>query len=138
MSVLVKKVSLKTREGLLEWLSRHPGTQALDPAVAAGPTHVIHSVQEVLKAFEQGNNIARTPEMELLVRVSGERQVSKAIQKAGVKADKAVFVCWSEDPEKTWQEFRQEFVLEEEEFRDPDKKSLLKAMEETAIFWMRA
>ncbi len=138
MNILVKKVFLKTSQGLADWIGNHNLVQVVSPEVVAGPTHAKHSVLEVLKAFEQQNNISRSPEMELLVRLSGERQVSRALEKARVKGDEAVFICWNEDCSRTWEEFKKEFVKKEVLFTDPDKSILLEAMEKTAVFWMRS
>jgi len=134
MDILIKKVSLKTNAGIQEWLESHPGCQVVDPGVTGGPTHIKHSVIEVLKAFEQGRNIARTKELEFLLRLVGERQVSKAVSKACVKNKEAVFVSWV--GKDSWRDFKACFVSKEREYTDLPEDRLLDMIEKSTLFWM--
>jgi len=131
MNIAIKKVSLNTKQGLLDWLENHPETQVVDASVVASKRHAEHAVKETLKAFDQGSNISKKPEPEFLIRITGERQLNKALLKSEVKDSNAVFVSWSE--KSVWPSFKKAFVKKETVFTE---KEDLDAIEKTSTFWL--
>ena len=68
--------------------------QLLDAGRVLGRDHVVSAFEHASRAFGQGTNSTGSLEVELLLYVSGERQISKAIDLAGVKARRPfVVVC---------------------------------------------
>ncbi|MBM4240256.1 MAG: hypothetical protein FJ150_01025 [Euryarchaeota archaeon] len=76
----------------------HPGCtiQLLNAEGVAGREHVLHAAIHALKAFERRKNIAKDLGIEICVRTSAQRQISKALDILGVREGKmnlcAVFV----------------------------------------------
>ncbi|MFN4133263.1 MAG: KEOPS complex subunit Cgi121 [Candidatus Hadarchaeales archaeon] len=66
--------------------------QAFDARAIAGPRHLVHAVTLCLAARERGKNIARTPEIDLLCWVAGEKQIEMAVRKVGVKSKSPIAI----------------------------------------------
>jgi KEOPS complex subunit Cgi121 len=58
---------------------------ALNADVIIGKEHLVSACKHAIKAFEKGKNIANKLETEILLYVCSERQIAKAIAKAGIK-----------------------------------------------------
>ena len=129
MDVIVKRVSFNNAVNADDFLKKHPGTQLVCPESVFSRKHVIICVEQALKAFRHGNNIARIPEVEFLVRLSGERQIKNALEKTHFNKE-AVFVCWGED---SFPDLKEEFPLEEKELEEREDKD---AIERSATFWL--
>ncbi len=76
--------------------NRHNNCELLliDSEAIAGFTHLKACINFAIKAFQQKNNIANSLKTEILLYLSGNRQISKAISKVGinVKTTKIVFL----------------------------------------------
>lgn len=59
--------------------------QLIDAEVVFGPGHVESAVAHASRAFEQKRNTCRELRAELMLYLSGERQISTAIKVAGIK-----------------------------------------------------
>ncbi|MHA1608370.1 MAG: KEOPS complex subunit Cgi121 [Candidatus Freyarchaeota archaeon] len=59
--------------------------QLFDASLVATWEHVFFSALNAVKAFNSGRGIARTIGMEFLVRMSGQRQISVALEMFGLK-----------------------------------------------------
>jgi KEOPS complex subunit Cgi121 len=73
---------------LLHTLRKNLGNiplQVLDAAYIAGKQHVLFATINALSAFKQGNNLSTHIEVEILLYLSAQRQISKAIELIGVK-----------------------------------------------------
>lgn len=57
----------------------------LDADMVCGRDHLISAVEHATRAFERGTNAASTLLMETLLYASGERQISRAVEKMGVR-----------------------------------------------------
>jgi len=66
--------------------SRGGWGQLLDAGHVAGRDHILSAADHARRAIERGLAASGTFELELLLYVSGERQISKAIEAAGVRA----------------------------------------------------
>ena len=58
--------------------------QVIDPTWIVSKEHLQAAVYHALKAFKNGKNIARGIETELLIRLSGFRQIKKAVKAFGI------------------------------------------------------
>lgn len=134
--VLVRGVLLGKTDGLTAFLEKHPKTQAFDASLFAGRRHVLSSIEQSLKAFSQGRNVARTEELEFLVRVSAQRQIRDAIKKCTVRGRKAVFVSWSPKAAAFYSAFKKEFDAKETRLKEPPLEKQKEAIERTATFWL--
>lgn len=59
--------------------------QLLNSEGIAGKEHVLHATIHALSAFKRNDNIANDLGLEICVRASGQRQISKAIKILGLK-----------------------------------------------------
>ncbi len=59
--------------------------QILDPTFIVSEKQIIAALYHTKKAFQRGNNIARDFTTEFLLRLSGKRQISNAINFLGIK-----------------------------------------------------
>ena len=59
--------------------------QILDATFIAGTNHALFATLNALNAFKQGNNLSSHIEVEVLLYLSAQRQISKAIELIGVK-----------------------------------------------------
>ena len=61
--------------------------QVFDASMICGKVHLESAILHTIRADEQQRMAAQTLEMELMLYASGERQLTKAIPKIGVKKD---------------------------------------------------
>jgi KEOPS complex subunit Cgi121 len=59
--------------------------QLLDARGLAGKEHILHATVHAINAFKRKNNIAHDLGMEICVRASAQRQISRAIEILGLK-----------------------------------------------------
>jgi len=71
----------------IDRLKNNYSYQIFDAKAIGGIEHLYFAAVNALKAFNQGLNISKTFSLELLLYVSGQRQISKAIEMVGVKND---------------------------------------------------
>lgn len=137
--VLVKGVLLKNVEGIAPFLEKQEQTQVVAAKYALCETLVLHSVKQALKAFRNRENIANKESLEFLLRLGGERQIGKALEKLGAKkgVQSYVFVSWNPKAGGIYKEFRRQFKPAEKPFpKAVSRDRLLDAMEKTATFWL--
>lgn len=82
-------------------ISKNCTVQLLNADGIAGREHILHAAVHAIKAFERNENIAKDLGLEICVRASAQRQISKALSILGIKEGKmnicAVTVDCSED-----------------------------------------
>ena len=66
--------------------------QVIDPKWIVSKKHLQAAVYHTLKAFRNGRNIARGSETELLIRLSGFRQIKNAIKAFGINNQTNIFL----------------------------------------------
>ncbi len=66
--------------------------QLMDANGIAGKEHVIHAIIHAIKSFNRNENISKDLGLEVCVRTSGQRQISKAIKMIGISNGK-INVC---------------------------------------------
>ena len=59
--------------------------QLLNADVIASKNHIIHGVNQAFLAFERGENLAKDISVEIVLRCSAQRQISKAFKMLGLK-----------------------------------------------------
>ena len=59
--------------------------QLLNADAIASKNHVIHGVNQAFLAFDRGENLAKDISVEIVLRCSAQRQISKAFQILGLK-----------------------------------------------------
>ena len=64
--------------------SKDKAIQVFDAENVCGEEHLYHSTRLDVKSFKRGG-ISRSLEIEILLFVAGERQISRALEKVGVK-----------------------------------------------------
>lgn len=62
--------------------------QLLNADSIASKNHVFHAVNQAFLAFERGNNLAKDISVEIALRCSAQRQISKAFKILGLKEGK--------------------------------------------------
>lgn len=59
--------------------------QVLDANLVFGKEHLVVAIEKADRAFSQGRNISKTMGTEIMLYAGAERQISKAIEKMGLK-----------------------------------------------------
>ena len=59
--------------------------QLLNADAIAGKNHIIHAVNQAFLSFERGENLAKDISVEIVLRCSAQRQISKAFNTVGLK-----------------------------------------------------
>jgi len=66
-------------------ISKKCTVQLLNADGVAGREHILHATVHAIKAFERNENIAKDLGLEICVRASAQRQISKALSILGIK-----------------------------------------------------
>jgi len=66
-------------------ISKNCTIQLLNADGIAGYDHILHATVHAIKAFERDENIAKDLGLEICVRASAQRQISKALSILGIK-----------------------------------------------------
>ena len=66
---------------------KQPIIQLMNAEAIAGRKHLEHGTIQAIKAFERGENLAKDLGIEILLRTSGQRQISKAFNILGLKEE---------------------------------------------------
>ena len=76
---------------------------AMDADMVCGKGHLVSAVMHASRAFERGLNVSQSMTGETMLYASGERQISKAVKKMGVKVGTerlAIILFGVVDPDK--------------------------------------
>jgi len=95
-----------------EVLEKYPGIQVLDARYVAGEDHVLFAVSQAEKAAERGRNLSSNPLYEVLLRVSAQRQIRKAIGAFGVEESQEIVALGDEIPQDFLDEYGCRLALE--------------------------
>ncbi|MGB9979933.1 KEOPS complex subunit Cgi121 [Methanobacterium sp.] len=71
--------------GKINEISKNCTVQLLNADGIAGREHILHATVHAIKAFERNENIAKDLGLEICVRASAQRQISKALSILGIK-----------------------------------------------------
>ncbi|TFG10176.1 hypothetical protein EU534_01305 [Candidatus Heimdallarchaeota archaeon] len=75
---------------LNQWPNVH--LQLVDPSLIISKRHIQIALYHTQKNFKQGNNIARDHSTEFLLRISGKKQISSALELFGVKGNSKIIL----------------------------------------------
>ena len=67
--------------------------QLLNADSVAGRNHIIHGVNQAFLAFERGENLANDISVEIVLRCSAQRQISKAFEMLGLHEGQMNICC---------------------------------------------
>ena len=93
---LEKLLEFATEEGFV--------IQVVNAKVIYGKEHLFSAAEHALRSFSQGTNATNSLALEILLYASGERQITKAIKKMGIRTGRqqlAFILLASKKPEKT-------------------------------------
>jgi len=98
----VEKVIIERIDELLKESERSNCiAQIIREEAVTGPHHLLLSILETYLALNKGSTIARRPSLELLLRISGTRQIRDAIRVCGaVEGTKGLVIIACRDTEK--------------------------------------
>lgn len=80
------------KEELISRVSKLEGAQVFDMDAIVHEDHIRFAFFHALKAFEEGKNIAKSMQLELLLRAAPSRQITVAIEQVGVKDPKNIVI----------------------------------------------
>lgn len=131
--IIVKAIEFKKfdLDSILDFLKHKRKTQVVDYGCVYGRIHALHSVFQTLKAFRNNENISNKEEIEFLLRLSGKRQIGKALEYCKPKK-KSIFISW--DKKNVFEEFRKNFDFREIELQKISKEGVKDALERSAVF----
>ncbi len=92
----------------------------MDSRLVAGLGHIEFAASQAEMAFKRNENLSNDPLIEVMLRMSGQRQISKALEMFGLKDSKEVVLISKQDPESFlkangWE--RDESILDMDEDR---------------------
>ncbi|MEM3411729.1 MAG: KEOPS complex subunit Cgi121 [archaeon] len=128
------KAFLSFEDDYSSFLNRYKNVLLVDNAQVGGEKHILQAFLHAKKAFKEKNNFAKKFPLEFLVRLCGERQINKAIEKSS-KENKKIFICWGKNCDKIWNLFKKQFKINELHFEN--KEDELDFLHRTATFWLR-
>ncbi len=82
-----------------EVLEDYNDIQLVDSGLVAGLGHVEFAVSQAEKAFKRGENISKDPLLEVMVRMSGQRQINRAFEMFGLHDSTSVILISKRDTE---------------------------------------
>jgi len=121
--------------------------QVFDADMIFGENHILSAFKHAIRSMQQDNAVTHSLSMELLLYVSGERQIKRAIKKMGIKEGKHDFVVVFIYPLKesknitlTIDTFLNNFELKRNDsLIKPDKKKLIEfGITKESIFSVRS
>ena len=110
-SIIGARGRVDDRESLVDYFRAAEGDGiALDSEEVKGIEHIQSAIMHSQRAFERGDNVSTRMLMETLLYASGERQISLAISKMGVKSgsEDVIFILEGLEPEMVLRELGME------------------------------
>lgn len=98
--------------------------QLLDADAIASKNHVIHGVNQAVLAFERGENLAKDLSVEIALRCSAQRQISKAFKILGLKEEPMNICAVLINSKDYTQELSSVFTLDDDVFA-PNEERLM-------------
>ena len=99
--------------------------QLLNADSIVSKNHIVHGVNQAFLAFERGENLAKDISVEIALRCSAQRQISKAFKILGLKEGEMNLCAILINCEDYTSELSSIFTLDENVF-DPDFENLAK------------
>lgn len=103
--------------------SKESVVQLLDADGVAGKDHVLHAVYQAISAFDSDESIASDLGVEVLVRLSAQRQISKAFDMLGLKnGEMNICIVLINCPEQTETQLNTLFTRDDTVLEAEDEK----------------
>jgi KEOPS complex subunit Cgi121 len=99
--------------------------QLLNADSIASKNHIVHGVNQAFLAFERGDNLAKDVSVEIALRCSAQRQISKAFKILGLKEGEMNLCAVLIDCDDYTEELSSVFTLDESVLI-PDNENLIK------------
>lgn len=96
--------------------------QLLNADAVVSKNHIVHGVNQAFLAFERGENLAKDISVEIALRCSAQRQISKAFQILGLKEGEMNLVAVLINCNDYSSELSSIFTLDESVFICDDEK----------------
>ncbi len=78
--LLVFESQIKDKEKLIKKLKKNGAKAIFDESKTYGLNHISMALYQTIRAFENNSNFANDFSLEYLIRLSGEKQISKALE----------------------------------------------------------
>ena len=75
-----------------------------------GKKHLKQAIAQAFKAFDEKQNFANDPGLEIVVRLSAQKQINKALKKLGIKEKGNITVLYIDTTQDQIQETQKLFV----------------------------
>ena len=99
--------------------------QLLNADAIVSKNHIIHGVNQAILAFDRGENLAKDLSVEIVLRCSAQRQISKAFKILGLKEGKISLCAVLVNCKDYSSELSEMFTPDESVFT-PDYENLMK------------
>ena len=99
--------------------------QLLNADAIVSKNHIVHGVNQAFLAFERGENLAKDISVEIALRCSAQRQISKAFNILGLKEGEMNLVAILSNCNDYTDELSSIFTLDESVL-SPDSENLMK------------
>lgn len=125
------------------------GVQLIDLSLVAGKGHIEFAIEQAERAFTRKTNISDDIFVEILVRMSGQRQIKRAIELFGLKDSREIAMifedkyenffipagCRKDDSlfgidQKKYERIKRVYNISEKEVEVANQKDRFKALEE--------
>lgn len=98
--------------------------QLLNADSIVSKDHIIHGVNQAFLAFERGENLAKDISVEIVLRCSAQRQISKAFKMLGLKEGEMNLCAVLIDSEDYSKDFSS-FLIRDDDVLLPDNDKLI-------------
>ena len=113
----IKKLSLASQNGFV---------QILPTRLIAGQNHLLSAIENTFSSFKNKSNFSKKPELELIIRLTGIKQLNKALRKAEFGKEDLVLIIDSKNKGKI-DSIKKELGFAEKNFElGKNKKYLMK------------
>ena len=129
IQILGFKATINSIEETLDLIDSIKGDgeiiQLLNADSIVSKNHIIHGVNQAFLAFDRGENLAKDLSVEIALRCSAQRQISKAFKILGLKEGE-MNLCAVLINCKDYSSDLSEFFLRDESVFNPDFENLMK------------
>ncbi|WP_292749519.1 KEOPS complex subunit Cgi121 [Methanobrevibacter sp.] len=129
IQILGFKATINSIEETLDLIDSIKGDgeiiQLLNADSIVSKNHIIHGVNQAFLAFDRGENLAKDLSVEIALRCSAQRQISKAFKILGLKEGE-MNLCAVLINCKDYSSDLSEFFLRDESVFSPDFENLMK------------
>lgn len=111
----IKKLSLASQNGFV---------QLVPSRLIAGQNHLLNVIENTFSSFKNKSNFSKKPELELIIRLTGIKQLNKALEKAEFGKEDLVLIINSKNKKKI-DSIKKELGFVEKDFKLGENKNYL-------------